>query len=593
MVAFLQIAVFGICSYMLAQSELKVGQSRYSAMTANRAVALTRGIQEWASSMLLTAMSRKPEFKIRYKQLCAELPAEFENVEKQVSGNKEDAEDIEKARKGMLFLMTGIEEMRARLLESPDLANFIRAKQYVELSGSGHMRDSSDALARVVQRHRVRSSVLAQLERDRQEKFRLVLASGILLSLFSLTAIVLGFSRGINKRLTLINENFLRFRNNQPLHAPISGGDEICTLDNSFRELARELEEASEKDKAVFTHLPAGLITCYADGTIQSLNPSAERLLGITNESVTDKLIESLLDPDDHRVRDNETHLAPGKYRFLTANGYCCPVELTVSSFRLRETRMLLFAIVDISAKEEVERMKQEFLSIVSHDLQTPLTSIKLGISMLQEEEICQLTNESRRVLNVAGRETDRLVRLTKDLLDLSRAESGNIVLLKEPVSAAAIVEQAVGAVFQAAIQKSVRIIDKSIDLEIDVDPDRICQILVNFLSNAIKYSAPSTVVEVKVERVGKNVLFSVMDQGRGIPTDKIVQVFERFKQVYDADSSKGTGLGLAICKLLAEAHGGSVSVESELGKGSTFTLSIPVLHPVNLAEQTEIAQQT
>jgi two-component system, OmpR family, sensor histidine kinase VicK len=254
------------------------------------------------------------------------------------------------------------------------------------------------------------------------------------------------------------------------------------------------------------------------------------------------------------------------------------PVELTVSSFHLKEARMLLFGILDVSAKEEIERMKQEFISIVSHDLQTPLTSIKIGLTMLEEEQSGQLTDVSRKVLAMSGREADRLVRLTKDLLDLAKAESGSITILKQTVPAAAITEQAIGAVVASAAKKGISIVEDEVSSsELNADPDRICQIIVNFLSNAIKYSPEDTQIRVSSYTLDDCMRFAVTDQGRGIPPEKIGQVFDRFKQVYDSDSKKGTGLGLAICKLLAEAHGGSVSVESEIDKGSTFTLTVPI----------------
>lgn len=576
LVALLQIAVFGVFSFLLAESEAKLEQARYSVLTANRATALNRGVQEWASMMLLASMSKRPEFKLRYKHLCAEIPIEFDNVQKEVSGNKEDSADISKAKEKILYLMAGIEEMRSRLLTSPDVANIMRIKQYIELAGHGHLSDAGEALVRVLQRHKMTASSLGKLQRDRQEKFRLVLASGIIVSLFSMSCLVVGFSRGVNERLGLINENFLLFRRRAPLKPAMGKGDEICTLDSSFRELARELEDASEKDKAVFTHLPAGLITCRADGTIQSLNPAAETLLGLLSTEAEGRPVTTLL-ADEPSLINADTHLSSGKHYFATPKDPRAPVEVTVSSFRLKESPMLLFALVDVSAKEEVEQMKQEFLSIVSHDLQTPLTSIKLSLTMLKEGEICPLNEASKKILDVAAREADRLVRLTRDLLDLARAESGNVILRRQVVSTAAVVEQAIGAVLAAAAQKQIELIDRSADIEVNVDPDRICQILVNFLSNAVKYSPAATTVTIEVARKDEWVVFSVIDQGRGIPQDQVGLVFERFRQVYSDDAAKGSGLGLAICKLFADSHGGTVSVESEEGKGSRFMLSVPV----------------
>jgi len=169
------------------------------------------------------------------------------------------------------------------------------------------------------------------------------------------------------------------------------------------------------------------------------------------------------------------------------------------------------------------------------------------------------------------------LIRLTGDLLDIARMESGNIVLEKRSIRCSDVIDQAMAAIRPLADAKGITLTTTPNDLTLTADADRVNQILINFLSNAVKYSDSNTSVEVLASESDAAVQFSVVDQGRGIPSDLVPSVFDRFKQVKNEDAKDGAGLGLAICKLLAEAHQGSVGVDTSLGMGSNFWLRLPI----------------
>ena len=237
------------------------------------------------------------------------------------------------------------------------------------------------------------------------------------------------------------------------------------------------------------------------------------------------------------------------------------------------------FSLVsDISDRKANEQMKDEFVSVVSHELRTPLTSIYGALKLLATNPESGLSQEDREMLDIAVTNTDRLVRLVNDVLDLERIESGKVKMIKQPCNAAVLVQEAIEVMRPMANSQNITLIAKPISVFVDADSDHIHQTLINLLSNAIKFSPPDSSILVAVEDWEDKALFKVIDTGRGIPADILGSIFERFKQVDASDSRKkgGTGLGLPICYRIVEEHGGSIWVESEFGKGSTFYFTLP-----------------
>jgi signal transduction histidine kinase len=233
----------------------------------------------------------------------------------------------------------------------------------------------------------------------------------------------------------------------------------------------------------------------------------------------------------------------------------------------------------DVSERKEIERAKDEFVSIVSHELRTPLTSIRGALGLLASNRI-DLTPEKReRMIALAASNSDRLIRLINDILDVERLNSGTIALDRQPVHVRDVVGQTVDGMRTVADRAGVRLCWQSDDLTILADADRITQTLTNLLDNAVKFSPSGSAVDVTVRRDGTFALFEVRDHGRGIPPDKLQTIFGRFQQVDASDSREkgGSGLGLAICKSIVEQHGGRIWVQSRPNEGSAFRFTIPL----------------
>lgn len=243
----------------------------------------------------------------------------------------------------------------------------------------------------------------------------------------------------------------------------------------------------------------------------------------------------------------------------------------------------------DITERQHLERMKAEFVSVVSHELRTPLTSMQAALSLLHEKIIDPSSAEGELTIQIATEGVDRLVRLVNDILDLERLESGKIHIEKRPCDTGDLVATAIAQMQEMANQTNVILDTNSASFSIDADPDRFLQVLTNLLSNAIKFSASGSTIWISVEEQsfevsGENQLqpflvFSVKDQGRGIPADSLERIFERFQQVDASDSREknGTGLGLTICRNIVEQHGGTIWAQSIVGQGSTFYFRLPI----------------
>jgi signal transduction histidine kinase len=248
-------------------------------------------------------------------------------------------------------------------------------------------------------------------------------------------------------------------------------------------------------------------------------------------------------------------------------------------------------------ALAEAARRKQELVSMVSHDLRTPLTSVQASLTLLSEGVLGSLPMRAMKEVTNAENNTSRLINLINDLLDIEKMEAGQLALECKRIPVDLIFERSYESVKAFAEKQKVNIKVEENDLFVYADGDRLIQVMVNLLSNSIKFSPEeSTVTLQAVQRENKMVELQVIDQGRGIPESFRKHMFQRFQQVDqigDAKKKKGTGLGLAICKNLVELHGGEIGVDSEEGKGSKFWFRIPEEKPAEKGAAATEASET
>ena len=250
------------------------------------------------------------------------------------------------------------------------------------------------------------------------------------------------------------------------------------------------------------------------------------------------------------------------------------------------EIETFVVTMQDMMPLEEMERLRAEFLGMVSHELRTPLTSIKGSTTVLLDESTNLGFPEMRQFHRIIDDQTDHMIGLINDLLDVARIETGTLPVAPEPADVAVLVDQARNRFLSGGGRSNLHI-DLAPDLPpVMADRRRIIQVLTNLLANAARYSPEASPIRVRVAREGVHVVFSVTDEGRGIPAARLPRLFRKFSQAEGEDERGDTGLGLAICKGVVEAHGGRIWAESEgAGMGSRFSFTIPTATPTAPAQ--------
>ena len=393
------------------------------------------------------------------------------------------------------------------------------------------------------------------------------------------------------------------------------------------------LRESEERFRRAFDDAPISMALVTLDGYFLQVNQALSNFLGYESQELLTIPITSISYPEDmvqdqtlvRAVLAGELSAYQLEKRYFHKQGHLVYGLLSVSLVRDGQNRPLYFVaqILDISERHKIDRMKRDFISIVSHELRTPLTSIRGSLGILETGVLNNRPHKSQHMLQVALDNTNRLIRLVNDILDLERLESGHIDLIMESCQVADLMQQAVDSLDAIATEAHITLHLTPLKARVVAAPDALIQTLTNLLSNAIKFSDPGCTVWLNAEMVtaqsaltqsqfatGKHfaevdcqsnpvgplldtsvdfaanpaasptyILFSVRDQGRGIPPEKIEVIFDRFQQVDASDSRQkgGTGLGLAICKTIVEQHGGTLWVDSKLDVGSTFYFTLPI----------------
>jgi PAS domain S-box-containing protein len=352
-------------------------------------------------------------------------------------------------------------------------------------------------------------------------------------------------------------------------------------------------EELSRQQKILLHSVADGICGVDRNGLVRFANPAATRLLGAPAASLIGKPVHELVHgsaPASKKCGDDCALLrassgrvpSTGEDTLYRANGVGFPAEYFLNPILdMGRYSGSVLSFRDISQRYALDRLKDEFVSTVSHELRTPLTSIRGALGLLSSGILGDITDKATNLLRIALSNSDRLVRLINDILDLERAQSGREPLVFRPAQMADLVRQSMDSMQLMAEGAGVLLIHDKTQVEITADADRLLQVLTNLLSNAIKFSPPNSAVSIMLRPGSSGMTLSVIDQGRGIPADKLEAIFGRFQQVDASDSRQkgGSGLGLAICRAIVSQHNGRIWAERNPIRGSTFRVFLPY-HP-------------
>ena len=437
----------------------------------------------------------------------------------------------------------------------------------------------------------VKSDIEDQYQQIKNIAVIFVTASLLAVGISMVVAILIAHS--ITQPIGEMREQALRIaRGDYSRKVTVHGKDELGQLALTFNQLAEQIEETqdameSERNRlnSVLSHMSDGVVATDRRGKVITINDMALSLLGISKEAAIGQNILNLLDIEkDYTLRkilESTEELLIERNEPNYGDNKIIRVEFSMIRRESGFISGLVAVMHDVTEQEQNERDRREFVSNVSHELRTPLTSMRSYIETLSEGA-WQDQEMAPRFLKITLDETDRMIRMINDLLDLSRMDNGNLKLNIEMVNFNELVNFVLDRfdVIIANGEKKYRIVREFTQrpLFVEVDTDRMIQVIDNIMNNAIKYSPDGGKITVRLMETHNNVILSITDQGLGIPKKDISRIFERFYRVDKARARKqgGTGLGLAISKEVVKALGGTIWATSVENYGSTFYISLP-----------------
>ena len=371
----------------------------------------------------------------------------------------------------------------------------------------------------------------------------------------------------------------------------LQGSTEITNITNNLNDLSEvirltqeNLEQESKRLHSILSYMTDGVLATNRRGQITMINDMAKKQLGVQKEEVLNKSILELLKiEDEYELRDLITQIPELTIDSQDANGEYLSLRVRFALVR-RESGFIsgLVAVLhDTTEQEKEERERRLFVSNVSHELRTPLTSVKSYLEALDEGALYDPVAPD--FIKVSLDETNRMMRMVTDLLHLSRIDNATTQLDVELINFTAFITFILNRFDKMRIQDEEKKYELVRDYPInsvwiEIDTDKMTQVIDNILNNAIKYSPDGGKITVSMKTTEDQMILSIKDQGLGIPKQDLPKIFDRFYRVDRARSRAqgGTGLGLAIAKEIIKQHNGFIWAKSEYGKGSTFTIVLP-----------------
>lgn len=351
-----------------------------------------------------------------------------------------------------------------------------------------------------------------------------------------------------------------------------------------IRNLEKSVSESENTVRSIVSRLPHGFVVLDEDSRIVAVNNRVVEIFGYSAEELSSATID-LLFPGVSDV----VELPPNKeIECLTRSGDRRFATVAVTGVRIQGRSQFFVHINDTTERHRLEQMKRDFVNMLSHDLRSPLASLQILLTMLEQGEFGKLESDGSQRVSNARFGTERLIRMISELLDLEKMEEGLFKLNRIEASFSSVIDGAIDDVFDLCEAKEIQVKSDLGHYSAFIDPDQMRRVVLNLLTNAVKLSPLKAEILLKVEKRAEALLFTIQDQGPGVPIELQNTIFDRFRQIEDGQRQEGleevkeagSGLGLAICKAIVEAHGGRIGVvsEPERQSGSEFWFTVPLV---------------
>lgn len=401
----------------------------------------------------------------------------------------------------------------------------------------------------------------------------------------------IAFAFKFRKPIKHIEENSKRMSQRRELLPPLSSADELGELDRCLHTAAEGIEEAFSKEQSMVEEAVDMICIIGADGRFRRVNPATTALTGWAPADLLLQTVFDLVHPEDITRADEEFTRAKE-----TSSRASFDLRLRCKNGQLLETRWSciysssneeMFAVVhDITDEKNVERLKEDFLDMITHDLRSPLSSMLGSLTLVQEGVRGEISPAVRKELGVAMTSVEHLAALVNDLLDFQKLSAGKMVMVREDHDFDGIVTDSLNMLQEIAQKKRVTFSKNALGVSLNCDRMKLAQVLNNLISNAIKFSPEDSVITITRKKTtevceGSRVPLDflevhILDCGNGVPEHLSEKIFEAFERL-PGERKEGTGLGLAICKMVIEAHGGRIGVNSG-SAGGDFWFKMPLV---------------
>lgn len=382
---------------------------------------------------------------------------------------------------------------------------------------------------------------------------------------------------------------------------PVNSNDEIGELTEEFNKMIDKLQEyenlnvrklliEKEKSEAIVNHISSPLLVTDSENDLILFNQESKLLFDLEEEDLNKHFLEAINNQElfdcilgekdcnknesGNPVLELERGDTTGYYKILNKKVYEDDKPEIDDNLKFSVT-----LLEDITRLKEIDQLKSDFISTVSHEFRTPLTSITMALNMLIDEDVGSVNSEQEELLQNSLDDCDRLTNLVEDLLDLSKMESGKIELDIRPINLKKLTQNTIKHFKEQAEEKSIKLYVDEMpdDLKVEVDPNKISWVISNLVSNALRYTEADDEIKVSASQRGKSVYVEVFDTGMGIKKSDLNRVFEKFYRSDNNEAKTGSGLGLAIVKEIITAHNGRIWVDSKQGSWTKFTFSLPM----------------
>lgn len=575
-----ELITFSTLSYLYNQEKAITGAEEHSKLVIVKTKELAQLFYDVGIAFVVFDANSNDFFKRHLDKLVAEIPEKIKELKEVVSSNRAYSKIVDRVEEEAAPALVWIKEKEIaslggdKLNTRASIANAIEKQQLLI-----RVRNQ---LERIITRER--SHLQTRPEREKlKELLETCIKASIPLSI--LIALMLGvvFHRSTKSRLNTLMVNSERLGRGEELSKPLEGRDEIAVIDKVFHKAAHLLQESARRERAVVDNAVDIICSIDGNGKFTRVSPAVTKLWGYGAGDLLDrKWIEIVLPEDQEKSEKwmNSLRASEGsgehENRIVRDDDTLIDMLWTVHWSEFEES---FFCVVhDMTDRHALDRLKQQFVAMISHDLRTPLSAVQSTLALLGHGAWGSLTDAGKDKIEKAEGNLRHSIDLINNLLDLEKMESGTMDLQCREVLLIPLIHRCVDKVIPLAEPRGIEISVTDDDLEVYAEERRLAQVLINLLGNALKFTPDNSEIVIKCEPIENHIKVSITDQGPGISVSKKDSIFQRFYQIKTRDQKhkEGTGLGLAICKAIIEAHGGTIGVDSEPGKGSTFWFTVP-----------------